>query len=818
MTKKPELTRSGSYAVEYLRAKSLQLLDYPAIREELARNTTFHKSSKLAQAVKPSYSPLEVHTLLAETSEARYLLNVVGNLSLKGVENISDHVRRSDLGGILTGQELLAVSSSVDAMVALRHSILKHSNEITLLVHVANKIDDLSYLSHSITSKLGLNGLVLDTATPSLGILRRQVRDSYTRVTTALETIIRKNNLQGTIQDDVISVRGERLVVQVKSNMRSRVPGVVHDASNTGRTLFIEPFDTVNLCNSWRELVLEEEREVARVLKDLSTQTGSLSQELLSSINAASELDFILARGRYSNSIDSPDQAEISETGTLQIKTSVELASKQDLSLINAKHPLLGMDAVPLSIEVGTDWKVLVITGPNTGGKTVALKTVGLLAAMHQSGIHVPMELGSEIPIYDGIFADIGDQQSIEGSVSTFSSHIRTLKDIIDNSTALSLVLLDEIGSSTDPEEGAAIASAILEEFGESQTSTIATTHHQSVAALAETNPFMRNASFDLDPETLRPTYAISMGRPGRSYAMTVAARLGLPKTILEKAETKLSQEYRQTSLRLAQINQQREKILATSEKTKEAFNDINSQRNELRDQIKYILQRREEIVDSIKRDSLKKYGAIDELIKKAESVLSWSRYVSKHVEATDRVENEIKNLRDSLNEIQIPSAGYPNEGLATIKPGDIVYIEDLDLAGEVHRFNSGDREAEVRIGSVKITVETNRLSVDNDRKSNAPPKHEKHPNFKIGPKYRTAEITLDIRGQRTEPALERLDTFLDTAVRDGLSKVTIIHGKGTGTLRAAVRNSLKSHPLVANFDPELDQLGGDGATSVILN
>lgn len=818
MTRKPELTRASGYAVEYLRAKSLQLLDYPTIREELARNTTFHKSFELAQVTEPSYSPSEVDTLLAETSEARYLLNIVGNLSLKGVENISDHVRRCDLGGILTGQELLAISSSVDAMVNLRYSILKHSNEITFLVHIASKIIDLSYLTHSIKSKLGSNGLVLDNATPSLGILRRQVRDSYTRVTTALENIIRKNDLQGTIQDDVISVRGDRLVVQVKSNMRSRVPGVVHDASNTGMTLFVEPFDTVNLCNSWRELVLEEEREVVRVLRDLSAQVGSLSQDLLSSLEAASELDFILARGRYSNSIDSPNQAEISESGTFYTKTSTELASRRDLNLINAKHPLLGKGSVPLSIEVGTNWKVLVITGPNTGGKTVALKTVGLLAAMHQSGIHVPMELGSEIPIYDGIFADIGDQQSIEGSVSTFSSHIRTLKDIMDNSTALSLVLLDEIGSSTDPEEGAAIASAILEELGESQITTIATTHHQSVAALAETNPVMRNASFDLDPETLHPTYEISMGKPGRSYAMTVAARLGLSKTTLEKAKAKLSQEYKQTNLRLAQINRQREEISTISEKTKKAFNDVNSLRSELRDQIAYILQRRKEIVESARRDSLKKYADIDELIRKAESVFSWTRHVNKHVEETDSVENEIRSLRDSLNEIQIPTAGISEESLTYIKPGDTVYIKDLDLTGKVHRYNSGDREAEVKIGSVRMTVETNRLSVDNNLKPSLPLKREESTSFTTDPKYETVEITLDIRGLRAEPALERLDTFLDTAIRDGLSKVTVIHGKGTGTLRAVVRNNLKSHPLVASFDPELDHLGGDGATSVILN
>ena len=582
------------YQHEYLRDRSLRLLDFESVRSNISDSATFYKSKVKADSMQPAYEETIVQTLIKETSEGRYILSNVSNYGLGNLRNISDHVRRADLGGILSGQELIEIASNIDTFTNLRGSLLEHSDEAMLLASRARIMSDLSYLSHSISTTVSPNGLVKDTASPSLGILRRQVRDSYTRVTTALQHIIRESEMEGSIQDDVISVRGDRLVVQVKSNMRSRIPGVVHDASNTGMTLFIEPFSTVNLCNSWRELALEEDREVARILRDLSAQVGSLSAEISDTTDMVADIDFILAKSRYSNSLGAPDPIRDAITQqTDQLSNMPSGQSRQvEIKLNNARHPLIGNEMVPLNLEIGPNWNVLVITGPNTGGKTVALKTVGLLSAMQQCGIHIPADLGSSLPIFDAIFADIGDQQSIETSVSTFSSHIRSLSEMLTYSTEKSLVLLDEIGASTDPDEGAAIAAAVLDDLGEKNIFTVATTHHRSVAATAESNPNMSNASFHLDPETLKPTYRISIGIPGRSYAMAVASRLGLPKRILQSAEKNLSPQYIQMGKWLSDISNEREQVSKVLSEANKNLSETRSLRAKLQQEIEYLIKR----------------------------------------------------------------------------------------------------------------------------------------------------------------------------------------------------------------------------------
>ncbi len=818
MTERVATPEGARYKAQYIRERSLQLLDYDSIRNNLSQKTTFYRSVELVGAMKPSYLINEVEILQSETSEARYLLNVSSNLSLGGVVDISDPVRRSDLGGILTGQELLEIASSIDSFSNLRRLVIEHSDNATLLGEIARNIADLSYLSHAIKSKVAPNGLVVDAATPTLGILRRQVRDAYTRVTNALDNVIRDSDLDGVIQDDVISVRGDRLVVQVKSNLRGRVPGVVHDASNTGATLFIEPFTTVNLCNSWRELVLEEEREVARVLRDISAQAGSLSQEITDSIEAASELDFILARARLSESLASPDPALTAVHKTSCEELSVKLSTNRNLNLIEARHPLLPEDAVPLSIDVGPNWCVLVITGPNTGGKTVALKTIGLLAAMQQSGIHLPARHGSTLPVFDGIFADIGDQQSIEGSVSTFSSHIRALNDIILNSTDESLVLLDELGSSTNPEEGAAIACAVLEQLGDDGITAVATTHHQSVAATAEASSSMSNASFHLDPVTFRPTYKISIGVPGRSYAMEVASRLGLPDSLLQRAERNLSPDYKRVNKWLTEMNRDREELSSILSDTRTYRVEAKSIRNRLELELNYLLDKRDEIVEAVRREAETKYQHVKDLLSRTESALSWSRYSNSVSGPVENSNLEIEEIKADMEGIEIPEPHTLRSTPESIKPGDTVFVRGLGLTGIVHRLEPGDRDAEIRVGTIRINIETSRLSrIDEEDLPDDGPDEK----VTLVPKSliaRSPETQLDIRGLRADPAIELVETFLDSSVKDGLSKVRIIHGKGTGALRHAIRQNLKGHPLVNDFGSETDSRGGDGATYVILN
>ena len=810
------------YQHEYLRDRSLRLLDFESVRSNISDSATFYKSKVKADSMQPSYEETIVQTLIKETSEGRYILSNVSNYGLGNLRNISDHVRRADLGGILSGQELIEIASNIDTFTNLRGSLLEHSDEAMLLASRARIMSDLSYLSHSISTTVSPNGLVKDTASPSLGILRRQVRDSYTRVTTALQHIIRESEMEGSIQDDVISVRGDRLVVQVKSNMRSRIPGVVHDASNTGMTLFIEPFSTVNLCNSWRELALEEDREVARILRDLSAQVGSLSAEISDTTDMVADIDFILAKSRYSNSLGAPDPIRDAITQqTDQLSNMPSGQSRQvEIKLNNARHPLIGNEMVPLNLEIGPNWNVLVITGPNTGGKTVALKTVGLLSAMQQCGIHIPADLGSSLPIFDAIFADIGDQQSIETSVSTFSSHIRSLSEMLTYSTEKSLVLLDEIGASTDPDEGAAIAAAVLDDLGEKNIFTVATTHHRSVAATAESNPNMSNASFHLDPETLKPTYRISIGIPGRSYAMAVASRLGLPKRILQSAEKNLSPQYIQMGKWLSDISNEREQVSKVLSEANKNLSETRSLRAKLQQEIEYLIERRAEIIESVRAKAESNFSTIQNLLSRAESALSWARHGNR--ESSQSVDNEIDIIQGELQEINIPTPRTEEKVIDLLSTGDLVHVSGLSLSGTLTKLDSESNSAEILVGSMRLNVEADKLL----KTSVSPePNTDSHYSASDTKVNRTSprsldpiKDVLDVRGLRSDPALDMLEVFLDSSVRDGLSKVTVIHGKGTGALRNALRENLMNHPLVSSFGSEKDSLGGDGATYIILN
>ena len=810
------------YQHEYLRDRSLRLLDFESVRSNISDSATFYKSKVKADSMQPAYEETIVQTLIKETSEGRYILSNVSNYGLGNLRNISDHVRRADLGGILSGQELIEIASNIDTFTNLRGSLLEHSNEAMLLASRARIMSDLSYLSHSISTTVSPNGLVKDTASPSLGILRRQVRDSYTRVTTALQHIIRESEMEGSIQDDVISVRGDRLVVQVKSNMRSRIPGVVHDASNTGMTLFIEPFSTVNLCNSWRELALEEDREVARILRDLSAQVGSLSAEISDTTDMVADIDFILAKSRYSNSLGAPDPIRDAITQqTDQLSNMPSGQSRQvEIKLNNARHPLIGNEMIPLNLEIGPNWNVLVITGPNTGGKTVALKTVGLLSAMQQCGIHIPADLGSSLPIFDAIFADIGDQQSIETSVSTFSSHIRSLSEMLTYSTEKSLVLLDEIGASTDPDEGAAIAAAVLDDLGEKNIFTVATTHHRSVAATAESNPNMSNASFHLDPETLKPTYRISIGIPGRSYAMAVASRLGLPKRILQSAEKNLSPQYIQMGKWLSDISNEREQVSKVLSEANKNLSEARSLRAKLQQEIEYLIERRAEIIESVRAKAESNFSTIQNLLSRAESALSWARHGNR--ESSQSVDNEIDIIQGELQEINIPTPRTEEKVIDLLSTGDLVHVSGLSLSGTLTKLDSETNSAEILVGSMRLNVEADKLL----KTSVSPePNTDSHYSASDTKVNRTSprsldpiKDVLDVRGLRSDPALDMLEVFLDSSVRDGLSKVTVIHGKGTGALRNALRENLMNHPLVSSFGSEKDSLGGDGATYIILN
>ncbi len=800
---KASVDNTSNSDADRLRAQALGLLDFDLVRHRVSDHTTFGPARRLALELSPSYDGYEVEELQRQTTEGRLLLDQSGDVNLRSDSDGSTEVTRAGLGGVLTGLDLLRVSESLEVQQRARSGVRSSSVGVPLLAALVEDIPDLDELRRQIVSRIGVRGEVLDGATPGLGAIRAQVRDAYDDVTQALTAMIQSPTGQGTLQDQVISVRSDRFVVQVKTEMRHRVPGIVHGASNTGATLFIEPFSVVDQSNRWRELVLEEEREVRRVLAELSSLVGTLADDILRGNERAASLDLVLARARYGNEIGGVSVAPRRVGGS-------EAASSDAvyLRLLNARHPLLGSGTVPISVSIGPGWSVLVVTGPNTGGKTVAMKTVGLLSLMHQSGLQIPAEPSSSLPVFDGVYADIGDQQSIERSVSTFSSHMRNVIEILAHVGPSSLVLLDEIGTSTDPEEGSALAKSILGHLAERGVPTIATTHHRTVAAFAASTLRMNNASVQLDPETLNPTYHLTIGVPGRSYAMSVAEHMGLPKEIMENARSLLEPQHLRFEDWLNELQGEREDLQSTLAEAEQSRARAEALRADLEAQIDYLVTHREDILDSTRRDLVSRYEAVLRDLKRAEASLSWTapsadvRAVSEDV---SRIRHEIEVQR------QREPAPVRRPADRPLEPGELVHVRGLNMTGTVAAVSESTREAEVTVGKIRLRIDLARLS----RAEPPPEDDEPEVRLDLGPSLLTTE--LDVRGLRAEETLIRLEEFLDKAVRDGLSSIRVIHGRGTGVLRQVVREHVARHPLVKSFEAEVRERGGDGATAIEL-
>ena len=810
----------GTSPAEELRAQSMEALDFGEVRRLVAGRVTFFPARELALEMSPSYSSLEVEELQRETSEAAALLEEVGGVDLHLAVDTSEYVAMAGIGGVLTGTQLLSVADALEVHSRAASAVGRTRGRLPLLSDVVAGIPDLSELRRQIRRKIDARGNVADDATPSLRALRRQVVRAYDRVTETLQRLIRSESGREALQEPLVTTRNERVVVPVKAEMRSRVPGIVHDASNTGATIYVEPFATVDMGNEWRELVLEEDRETLRVLRDLSGLVGELAQDIGRGDRLTARLDFILARARYgaaNRCVSLPPRTSRSKEGT----------PDTSLRLLGARHPLLGRAAVPIDVALGTDWRVLVITGPNTGGKTVAMKTVGLLALMYQSGLRVPASDGSSLPVFDGIYADVGDHQSISESVSTFSSHMRNVVRIIEAAGPGSLVLLDELGASTDPEEGAALGRAVLDHLANAGVSTIATTHHRQVATHAEASPSMGNASVQLEPDTLEPTYELTMGIPGRSYAMSVAARLGLMEEIMERAKSLLEPQHLRFEDWLRELQADRTRLQTRLREAEETRAEAEGIRRELQSQLDYLAEHRDGIMRSTRRETLRRFEDARRKLRRIESALAWTapaalrqaqgEFGAAQGEPGAAQREQLEAARLELERTTVPEPVPVARREVERRPigvGDNVDVGGLNLVGRVVSLPEQGDEAEVSVGRVTLRVDLGRLT----RVEEAAPEPESDApaiRYELAPPLGTQE--LDLRGLRAADALVRLEEFLDGAMRDGLGSVRVIHGRGTGALRHAVREHLARHSLVREFGPEPPERGGNGATAVQL-
>ena len=781
---------------------ALRMLDFGEVRAAVVAHIRYGPAIAMAEALSPSFDPSQVRLLCQQTAQARNLLSEAVEVDLALAEDPSDAVVRAALGGIMSGPELIKVGEAIRVQARAASLSVKAKDIAPAISAMACSIPDLRDVEVAIRRSISESGEVLDSATPKLGALRLGVRRSYEQVTRALSGLIDSDE-SDVLQDRVISLRSDRLCLQVRSEMRHRVPGIVHDASNSGATVYVEPLATVELGNSWREAALAESREVALVLAQLSSMVSNAADAFAAGSEITAQIDLVLARARYAVAKGGVPAAE-----------SDWRCQDPGVTIVDARHPLLGSSTVPMSLRLGLPEPVLVITGPNTGGKTVAMKTVGLLAAMNQAGLQVPAGSGTSLPIFDSIWVELGDGQSVERGASTFGSHMARISQILAGAGPRSLVLLDELGSSTDPEEGAALARAILDCLAERNIHSVVTTHHRSVAAHAAASNGMGNASVELDHDTLQPNYRLTMGAPGRSYAMSIAAGLGLSEAVLSAARSYLdprSVQYDRSIERLERSSEAAEEALARAEGAAES---AERARVELQAERAAMELRRAEIADAMHSELSGRHGELLRKLRRAEAALSWTVPAahSGDREVLDAVAADLSQAREALAavESEISQEAEANPA-ACVRVGDEVEVRGLGAAGTVSSLDVETGEAEVAMGNVKLRVDPSRLIPTGQRADPEPTVVS----TALGPALGTVE--LDLRGMRAEGAEVELDLFLDRALRDGLSTVRIIHGRATGVLRRVVRERLDGHPLVRSYEAERPGPGGDGATVVDL-
>jgi DNA mismatch repair protein MutS2 len=785
--------------------KSLEMLEFPRIREILAGYTRFAMSRELALNLKPGSDYEQVSLLLQRTSEARQLLALDKGFAAGEIPDIREALKMASLQSVLEPQSLLEIQQTLSSLHQLRRYLSGSAADFPLLWDIASDIVDLNQVERDIAGCIDASGEVVDSASPALADIRRQLRDTREQILERLESIVRSPRGKRVLQEDIITEREGRYVILVKMECRHDIKGIVHDISNTGATVFMEPTATVGLGNALRELVIEERREVERILGLLTAEVGAHSDDILNSINLAAELDLILAKARYAIKMRATEPAIIAPDNLKSSKNN----NQAYLKLVEAMHPLLGEKAVPFSLEIGHDFSILVITGPNTGGKTVTLKTIGLLSLMTQAGIPIPALKESQLPLFDGVFADIGDEQSIEQTLSSFSWHMGNVVRIIKGATRNSLVLLDELGTSTDPAEGSALARAILRYFLNHKTLTIATTHYGDLKAFAYTTPGLENASLEFDPATLQPTYRLTVGIPGGSNAMATAARLGIPSEIIGDARGMLTEGSQELENLLTSLMVEKQKAESISN-TLTAERDEFSRRNAELDKERKRLETEERYITQEARDRILSEAAeLHKEIRKATAKLR----KKKTAETIGQARETLAGVRQQLDsEAWKPYKSPDREAQAeTIKVGDDVWIKEAGLAATVLAISEETREVDVQAGRTKM-----RLGIDGVTKFAKGP-DKAIPLTGSLPSVRSVPLQLDLRGKRADEIEPEVDSYLNDAVQSNLSQVRIIHGIGTGTVRSIVREYLSIHPLVKSFRPGERDEGGDGATVVSL-
>jgi DNA mismatch repair protein MutS2 len=781
--------------------RSIALLEFPDVRARLAALTLFGPSRRLAEALEPASEPVIVARSLDETDQARALLEERPGVGIGAAHDIGPATERAVRGGRLEPDQFLELGDTLDASARLATVLADERRP--LLRELGHELHALPALRSTLTRSFDPVGELLDTASPRLGGLRAAVRVAYDRLRRRLDSLV-GTELGNALQEPIVTLRNGRYVVPVKAEARARVKGIVHDASGSGHTLFIEPLVAVELGNAWREAQVAEAEEIGRILDELSAFVAANAADLRETLDALARFDLWAAKASLA--------AEMSAV-------RAETIDRYEVTLLSARHPGLTGRVVPIDIRLGDGYSALVVTGPNTGGKTVTLRTLGLLSLMHQAGLHVPVAPGSRLPVWRDVFADIGDEQSIAQSLSTFSGHLRSIIRIVAAAGPGTLVLLDELGAGTDPTEGSALAQALLDHFIRAGALIAATTHYAELKAYAHTTAGVRNAAVEFDLETLSPTYRLTIGLPGGSQAFAIAERLGLAAEIVADASSRLTEAQRSFEATLAAIrttetetSDSLDRARAAELRAADALQVAEEERHRAR-------RERVEAVSSARADAVR---IVEDL---RADVDSTRRALERETLTASSLDEALTRAEANLGRLPgVETAPLPEPAVERIwRLGERARSRSGGWEGRIAALERSGKRATLEAGGMRVTVDVDDLVVavgqEAEQSGRGTPAAAPTSNAAALRLARANSVasSLDLRGARVDEALEALSRYLDDAGLAGLNKVMIIHGLGTGALRDAVRADVADHPLVRSMRPGERGEGGDGATIVEL-
>lgn len=797
--------------------KSLYTLEFNKVLDILAGYTSFSAGEDLACNLVPTTDLREAQRWQAETREARLLLDTHTNITIGGARDVRRPVDNAERGFTLPAEELLNIRGTIIAARTLRRQLLKLEEEFPHLADIAILIEECRGLVSAIGNTFDERGQVADSASAKLAKIRQDLRTTHGRIQDKLQRLLNSSKNQY-LQEPIITMRSGRYVVPLRAEARGRLKGIIHDQSSSGATVWIEPIGTVELNNEYRSLQLQEEKEIERILAELSAKVAEQGDAIKRVVERMAELDLVFARANYAavteaiepefvpwRTFEAPKPPKHANERAKWTPPPPNLHPGSNVWIKGARHPLLDPnEVIPTDLTVDEETFIVLITGPNTGGKTVSLKTTGLMALMAQSGLHLPA-IEARLTIFDNVFADIGDEQSIEQSLSTFSAHITNIIRILEQVDDRSLVLLDELGSGTDPAEGAALAQSIVSYLRDQGATTFVATHYPELKVYASQTKGATNASLLFDIETLSPTYEMTIGIPGRSNAFAIARRIGMDETVLDEAMKLMGRGSHEAEDMLDSIYELREKMESEQAGTRLALRQAEQERDVLRQRLENIDEERQRLLQEAREEAEREVEAIRDELRRARQQIREAASINKLKQVSKQIsEIEETQLQPAAPAIEKPQKKGPSAG--ELQAGDTVMVKPLGKKGEI--ISVDKKEAVVAIGRLHMRAQLDELEFQ---------KREAEETLEAEtirtPGAASPGIELDLRGKRVEEGLAEMERYLDSAFLARLPWVRIIHGKGTGRLREAVRKSLSRNQHIASWEEGKAGEGGAGVT-----